>query len=104
MPKLIKTSDQSEIRPVKGNLVLPDGSRIQYADAMRRWSADDFAQHGMEVLPDPPPPPSPPPLTPRQRVEQGADGGIMSALVDLLAEDRGITREALLDDMAGRLS
>ena len=80
----------------------PNGDRISVA-SLSRLSTGELNQIGIRREPDPPPPPPPPAPTPRERVEQAAANGFSSALIDLLAEERGVTREALLDDLAGRL-
>jgi len=100
MPKLINENTGQEVR--RGTFTTPNGDLIN-VDSLTRWSDEELNQIGIRREPDPPPPPPPTPPTPRQRVEQDANGGIVSALIDLLVEERGITRDALLDDLASRL-
>lgn len=100
MPRYINENTGQEVRG--GTYTAPNGDRISVA-SLSRLSDEGLNRIGIRREADPPPPPPPPPPTSRERVERAAASGFNSAIVDLLAEERGVTREALLDDLAGRL-
>jgi|SRR5210317_157283 len=100
MSRFINENTGQEVR--SGTHTAPNGDRISVA-SLSRLSTGELNRIGIRREADPPPPPPPPTPTPRERVEQAAANGFSSALIDLLAEERGVTREALLDDLAGRL-
>lgn len=106
MPKLVRISDGVEVKSDRGWVVTGTGDaavRHPYRGMLASWTDAQLAAIGLRREADPPPPPPPPPPTTRQRIEREASRGVMSALVDQMAEDKGITRAQMLDLLEARM-
>lgn len=106
MPKFVRISDGVEVEPDRGWIITGTGNdtvRHPYRGLLNAWSDEELIAIGLRRVPDPPAPPPPPPPTPRERVEQAAKNSLLFAIVDLLAEDRGVDRSAMLDLLASKV-